>query len=263
MLLGIAGDIIGLFGCYAAFAGTWEEKGRWGNTMSESKIMIDQIPAVLYGEVSDRCFLYIHGKLGFKEEAESFAEIACTKCWKVLSIDLPEHGERKQEKDRFNPWCVVPELETVLQYMQQHFKTIGLRANSIGAWFAMQSFDGTEFERCLFVSPVLDMEKLIQNMMQWAGVSEERLKKESLIPTDFGEILSWEYYEYVKAHLITQWQCQTDILYAGNDNMTALKTVDEFAEQFHASLTIMKNGEHWFHTPEQLMVLNQWITERV
>lgn len=231
--------------------------------MKENKILIDRIPAVFYGEASGKCFLYIHGKFGFKEEAETFAEIANTKGWQVLSIDLPEHGERKQEKDRFNPWCVVPELEMVLRYIRQHFKTIGLRANSIGAWFAMQSFDGSEFERCLFVSPVLDMEKLIQDMIQWAGVSEERLKKESLISTDFGETLSWEYYEYAKAHPITRWQCQTDILYAGNDNMTARNTVNKFAEQFHASLTVMEHGEHWFHTPEQLVVLDQWDTEHV
>lgn len=225
--------------------------------------MIDEIPAVFYGETSDKCFLYIHGKLGFKEEAESFAKIACTKGWQVLSIDLPEHGERKQEKDRFNPWCIVQELKMVLRYMQQHYKIIGLRANSIGAWFAMQSFSGSEFERCLFVSPVLDMEKLIQNMMQWAGVSEERLKAESLIPTDFGETLSWEYYEYAKTHPIVRWQCQTEILYAGNDNMTTRETAEEFAEHFHASLTVVENGEHWFHTPEQLIALNQWVARQI
>lgn len=231
--------------------------------MKNRKLSIDKIPAVLYGEVSEKCFFYIHGKLGFKEEAESFAEIAGAKGWQVLSIDLPEHGERRQEKDKFNPWCVVPELKTVLHYIQQHFKTVGLRANSIGAWFAMQSFDGLEFDRCLLVSPVLDMENLIQNMMQWAGVSEESLKKESLIPTEFGEILSWKYYEYSKAHPIIKWRSRTDILYAGKDNMTAKKTVDEFAEQYHSSLTVMENGEHWFHTPEQLAVLNRWAADRV
>lgn len=99
--------------------------------------------------------------------------------------------------------------------------------------------------------------------MQWAGVSEERLKTEFLIPTDFGEILSWEYYEYAKAHSITEWQSPTDILYAGNDNMTARETVDKFVERFHTSLRVMENGEHWFHTPEQLAVLNQWVAESV
>lgn len=231
--------------------------------MEQRKLTITKIPAVLYGTASPKCFLYIHGKFGLKEEAESFAEIAGAKGWQVLSIDLPEHGERKEENDRFNPWCVIPELKTVLRYVQQNFKTIGLRAASIGAWFAMESFDGSEFETCLFVSPVLDMEKLIQNMMRQASVSEEKLKKESLIPTDFGETLSWKYYEYAKAHPITEWRCRTDILYAGNDNMTARKTVDEFMEQCHASLTVMENGEHWFHTPEQLAILNQWTKERV
>lgn len=86
--------------------------------------------------------------------------------------------------------------------MKRHFKTIGLRANSIGTWFAMQGLDSLEFERCLFVSPVLNMEKLIQNMMLWAGVSEERLKGDSLTPTDFRETLSRKYYEYVKARPI-------------------------------------------------------------
>lgn len=231
--------------------------------MNRKKLTIDKIPAILYGEDSKKCFLYLHGKQGFKEEAEPFAEIAGAKGWQVLGIDLPEHGERGQEKDRFNPWCVVPELRMVLGYIQQHFETIGLKADSIGAWFAMQSFDGSQFERCLFVSPVLDMEDLIQNMMRWAGVSEVRLERESRIPTNFGETLSWEYYEYAKAHPISVWRCLTDILYGGRDNMTARKTAEEFAKRFHSSLTVMEEGEHWFHTPEQLAVLNQWAGERV
>lgn len=188
--------------------------------MRKIKSTIDKIPVIVYGETSGNCFLYIHGKQGFKEEAKSFAEIVVPKGWQVLSIDLPEHGERKREKDRFNPWCVVPELKMILQYMKQYYTKIGLRANSIGTWFAMQSFCGLEFEKYLFVSPVLDMKKLIQNMMQWAAVSEERLEAESLIPTDF-------------------------------------------AERFHSSLTIMKDGEHWFHTPEQLDVLDKWTADSV
>jgi len=225
--------------------------------------MIEKIPAVLYGTESEKCFLFIHGKMGYKEEAEAFAEIAGEKGWQVLSIDLPEHGERKAEADTFNPWNVVPELNIVLTYMQQQFTTLGLRANSIGAWFAMQSFSGSEFDKCLFVSPVLDMEKLIGNMMLWAAVSEERLKDEKLIPTEFGETLSWQYYEYVKAHPIKSWQCQTDILYADQDNMTSRDIVDDFVRRFDSSLTVMEDGEHWFHTPKQLDVLNRWVREHV
>ena len=47
------------------------------------------IPAVLYGAPSSRVWLCLHGKCGFKEEAASFAELACPKGWQVLAIDLP------------------------------------------------------------------------------------------------------------------------------------------------------------------------------
>lgn len=227
--------------------------------MKSIKMKIENIPAILYGIKSNKCFLFLHGKQGCKEEAEDFAKIVVAKGWQVLAIDLPEHGERKGEEDSFNPWCIVPELQSVLSYMQQNWTTLALRANSIGAWFAMQSYSGLEFERCMFVSPILNMKKLIDNMMTWARVSEEKLKSELLIPTDFGETLSWKYYTYAKEHPITRWSCNTYILYAGKDNMTARKTVEAFAEKFQATVTVMENGEHWFHTKEQLEVLDKWI----
>jgi hypothetical protein len=32
-----------------------------------------------------------------------------------------------------------------------------------------------------------------------------------------------------------------------------------FVKTHHASLTIMEDGEHWFHTEEQMQFLDQWI----
>ncbi len=32
-----------------------------------------------------------------------------------------------------------------------------------------------------------------------------------------------------------------------------------FAEQHNAELTVMENGEHWFHTAEQMAFLDAWI----
>jgi surfactin synthase thioesterase subunit len=226
--------------------------------MKSKKFSITNIPAIIYGEPSEQCFLFIHGKQGNKEEAAAFADIVCPKGWQVLGIDLPEHGERKQEKNAFNPWHVIPELKEILEYLQRYWNNIGLRANSIGAWFAMQSFHGSEFAKSLFVSPILDMEKLIQNLMMGTGVTEEMLKDKQLIETNFGETLSWKYYQFVKEHPITEWNCKTHILYGGKDNMTSKDIVYGFANRFHATLTVMEDGEHWFHTPEQLQVLNQW-----
>lgn len=226
--------------------------------MREEKFAINSIPSVLYGEPNDRIYLFVHGKCGCKEEGRAFAEIVCPKGWQVLAIDLPEHGERQNGKPSFDPWHVVPELRSVIVYTQQHWRHIALRATSIGAWFSMQAFVGELLEKALFVSPVLDMEKLIRNMIQWVGVDEARLQAEEEISTDFGETLSWRYLQFAREHPVAGWAINTAILYPGRDNLTTRTTVDEFAHHFGCDLTIIKDGEHWFHTPEQLAVLQKW-----
>lgn len=226
--------------------------------MKQERTLIDGIPSIIYGEKSDKVYLFIHGQNGHKEEAESFAEIALQKGWQVLSIDLPEHGERKTEINRFYPWIIVPELQKLWGYLNFRWEHIALRATSIGAWFSMLAFADKHIEKSLFVSPVLDMGHLIANMMQWTGVSKAELEAQKTIPTDFGQTLSWEYYLYTKQHLIIRWSSDTKVLYGSEDNLTERSTVNEFVERFHCSLTVMENGEHWFHTAEQLSVLNHW-----
>lgn len=165
--------------------------------------------------------------------------------------------------ERFAPWEVVPELQAVYGFAQQRWKTIRLYANSIGAYFSLLAFRGDKLEKCLFVSPVLDMEKLIGNMMGWAGVTREQLKEAGEIPTAFGETLSWNYLTYASEHRIKKWDSPTAILYAGQDHLTARQTVDSFAQRFGCTVTVMENGEHWFHTEEQLAVLDAWIRKEI
>ena len=228
--------------------------------MDAVSLSIGHIPAMLWGPPSEQVYIFVHGKCGCKEEGAAFADIVCPRGRQVLSIDLPGHGYRKDEMDRFDPWHVVPELDAVLDYAHSRWPHVSLRANSIGAWFSMLS-DAGKLENCLLVSPVLDMERLIRRMMGWAGVSEEQLERQQTIPTAFGETLSWPYYCYAREHPITCWDAPTAILYAGKDDLTERDTVDDFAARFHCRLTVMEEGEHWFHTPEQLAVLDRWTAE--
>lgn len=221
-------------------------------------MIIENIPAVIYGNQSDKVYLFVHGQGGNKEEAESFAEIVTEKGWQVLSIDLPEHGERKEETERFYPWIVVPELQKIWKYMRAHWKQVSLIANSIGAWFSMLAFQDKKINKSLFVSPIIDMEHLIHNMMQWAGVTEERLEIEKSIPTTFGQTLSWKYLLYAKQNPVSRWNCKTKILYGSADNLTERSIVDAFVHHFGCELKVMDNGEHWFHTEEQLAFLHEW-----
>ena len=43
------------------------------------------------------------------------------------------------------------------------------------------------------------------------------------------------------------------------DNLTSYETILNFTNKSKAHLTIMKDGEHWFHTDEQMEFLNNWI----
>ena len=112
--------------------------------------------------------------------------------------------------------------------------------------------------RAYFISPIVNMEKLICDMMAWARVTEAELKLKGVVHTAFGEDLSWEYLRYVRTHPI-DWTVPTQILYGSRDNLTALETISDFAEKHNALLTVMENGEHWFHTEEQMRFLDEWI----
>lgn len=230
---------------------------------STTQFMVHHIPVVLHGDSSEKLFLYIHGKMGRKEEAARFAEIVCPKGYQVLSMDLPGHGERADEMERFVPWEVVPELQAVYANTQKRWKRISLYANSIGAYFSLLALRDAKLEKSLFVSPILDMEKLIRDMMDWAGVTQEQLQQAGEIPTAFGETLSWSYLTYAAEHRITEWDSPTAILYAGHDHLTARETVDAFAKRFGCTVTVMENGEHWFHTEEQMAVLDAWLRKEI
>lgn len=134
--------------------------------MKTQKLEISGIPALLYGKESRKVYLYVHGKMGCKEEALPFAELACPAGYQVLAVDLPEHGERKNSPERLLPWVVVPELQFMDQYARVHWRQISLRATSIGAWFSMLALQEKALRRALFVSPIVDMEDLIGRMMQ-------------------------------------------------------------------------------------------------
>ena len=224
-----------------------KETGMWGHT-----------PYLCYGQTSDQVCLFLHGQSGHKEEGERFAQIANPKGWQVVAIDLPQHGQRQGGAEPFLPWVVVPELEQVWQELQGRWKRIALRANSIGAWLAMLALAGKPVDTCLFVSPVVDMENLIQTMMTWAGVTEERLEREREIPTDFGQTLSWDYLKYVRQHPIHALRAHTNILYGDQDNLVPQPVVECFARAEGAHLTVYPGGEHWFHTPEQMKVMGTW-----
>ena len=192
--------------------------------------------------------LYIHGKGGSHLEAKQY-EQNC-KGFDIIGFDY----------DEYLPWVVKEQIRVEYDRLAEKYDEIYIIANSIGAYFSMLALHDRNIKKALFISPVLDMEKLILDMMSWANVTEEELYKKGEIETDFGEVLSWEYLKFTRSNPII-WNVCTEILYAEKDNLISCKTVENFVATHNANLTKMKGGEHWFHTDEQLDFLNKWMTK--
>ena len=192
--------------------------------------------------------IYVHGKGGSAGEAEYYKSLFPKD--EVIGFDY-----RSQ-----TPWEAKKEFSAFFAVQRSQCEHLTLVANSIGAFFALSSLDETLVDRAYLISPVVDMEALICNMMQWANVTEQELAEQREIATDFGETLSWEYLCYVRKHPII-WNVPTGILYGEHDNLTSIETVSAFVKQHRAELTVMPDGEHWFHTEEQMQFLNHWIRE--
>ena len=190
--------------------------------------------------------VYIHGKDGSSGESEHY---------KPLFPDCDVIG---MDYKTFTPWETGKEIHGFVEKLKASYDNIILLANSIGAFFSMNSDIDSLIQKAYFISPIVDMEKLISDMMTWANVTEEELKSRSVIHTSFGEDLSWEYLSYIRNHPI-KWECPTNILYGSCDTMTALHTIKDFAEKHNAVLTVMENGEHWFHTAEQMRFVDDWL----
>lgn len=126
----------------------------------------------------------------------------------------------------------------------------------------MNALSKMKIKKAFFISPIVDMEKVILNMMTLANVLEQLLKEKQTINTSFGETLSWNYLNYVRNHPI-KWNIPTEILYGENDYLTSLETISDFAKNNNAGVTVMKNGEHWFHTKEEMDFLDQWIKSKL
>ena len=193
--------------------------------------------------------VYVHGKEGSAGEAEHYKTL------------FPSHEVIGFDYRSQTPWEAKKEFVTFFTEQRNQCEHLTLVANSIGAYFALSSLNEMLVDNAFFISPVVDMEALIGNMMKWSNVTERELTEKREIATNFGETLSWEYLCYVRKHPII-WNVPTCILYGEHDNLTSIETVSAFAKLHHADLTVIPGGEHWFHTDEQMQFLDKWIRER-
>lgn len=233
--------------------------------MIKEKLLIDNIPAILWGEKSSKIVIAVHGNMSSKEDVpiSILAEEAIPLGYQVLSFDLPEHGDRKEEPTPCKVQNCVADLEKVISFAKTQAETISLFANSMGAYFSLLAYKDEILHQSLFLSPVVDMERIISNMMKWLNITEERLEKEQEISTFIGQTLYWDYYQYVKQNPIMKWSNTTSILYGKKDNLCEYDIVQSFVATYNCKLEIVENAEHYFHTEEDLDIYRNWLKKQL
>ncbi|MDF2905467.1 MAG: alpha/beta fold family hydrolase [Herbinix sp.] len=230
--------------------------------MIKESIIINNIPSILWGEKSDKLYLFVHGKMSNKESAEAFAEIANARGYQVLSFDLPAHGDRQDFNYRCDIWNGIHDLNVIGDYARHNWNYLSLYGCSLGAYFSLHAYQDIHFDQCLLQSPILDMEYLIHNMFLWFDVTEERLEQEKEIPTPI-DILTWDYYCYVKSHPIDKWLSPTCILFGSLDQLQNRSIMEFFAQKFRCSLTVSEGCDHPFASDKEGEIVTQWIIKHL
>lgn len=190
--------------------------------------------------------IYIHGKGGNVKEAKHYQSI--------LSDSVVTGFDYKSQ----TPYEAKAEFSNLYDVYSKGYKRVILVANSIGAYLAMNALAEKKIYKALFISPIVDMERLIKDMMKRSDITEAELEKKREIITKFGKKILWEYLSYVRNNPIL-WNIPTCILYGGKDNLTSKETMTGFADRIGAALTIMEDGEHRFHRDEEKKFLDKWI----
>ena len=232
--------------------------------MKIERKVIDGIPALIWGDKSDKVFITVHGNMSNKEDEviKILAEIVVNSGYQLLSFDLPEHGDRKNDTAYLcKVQNCVKDLNDIMEYAKKNYKKINLCACSMGAYFSLLAYKTEDVGQCIFLSPIVNMKIVIDNMMIWSNVTEKELQALKEIKTNFKETLYWDYYKYVKDNPVTNWNKKTYILYGNKDNMQSEDIIKAFSNKFNYTLQILENGEHYFHTKEQLDFYKEWLNK--
>ena len=116
----------------------------------------------------NKVVIYIHGKGGNAEESVHY---------KSLFSDCDVVGLNYTAQF---PWEAKKEFPPLFDLICKNYKSVQVIANSIGAYLAMNALSDKQIEKAYFISPVVNMEKLITDMMFTSNVTEDELRDSAM-----------------------------------------------------------------------------------
>ncbi|MGN0480300.1 MAG: alpha/beta hydrolase, partial [Lachnospiraceae bacterium] len=105
-----------------------------------------------------RLVIYVHGKGGNAKESEHYKMFFAGS--DVIGFDYKVQ----------NPWEAQREFSSFYDLHSAGYDDVILIANSIGAFLSMNALAEKKISQAMFISPIVNMEKLITDMMMWSDV---------------------------------------------------------------------------------------------
>lgn len=198
-----------------------------------------------------KVIVYIHGLKGNAKEIENFSYL--NEDYVLVGLDYIDG----------NPWELKETIKNEFINITKGFKEVYVIANSIGALYTFDYLYKLNIKKAFFISPLLNMHQIIKNMMKDNNISEELLKEKQFITLNDGTMLSHEYYAHTR-QMNKNWNIPTEILYGDKDELVDLKSVIAFLRKYpNSKLTISKESGHYFHTPNDLEIIKNWIKSSI
>ena len=225
------------------------------------ELVLDGVPALRWGKPGGRAVIGVHGQFSNKHDPVMARCGDVIASWgdQLITFDLPAHGDRQDDK-AFTPMDASPEVRAFAQLARSQSTEVSLLANSIGAYFSLCDTPAGTFEHAWLVSPLLDLEYYIRDIMAEYSVTDERLEAQTVIDTPRG-VLERPYLRFVEEHP-AQLNAPSWIIRGDQDEMVPLDTLSRFVGAPGVELVQVEGGQHFLGQPPHIDTVVAWFEER-
>ena len=224
-------------------------------------LVLDGVPALRWGGPGGRAVVGVHGQFGDKRDPvmARCAEVIASHGDHLITFDLPTHGERR-DGTAFTAMAASGEVRSFVQLAREEATEVSLLAISVGAYVALCDMPSRTFERAWLVSPLLDLERYVRDVMSACSVTDERLEAETVVDTPRAS-LSWPDLCFLMEHPVRldmpSWTIRGD-----GDDVVPREALSRFLSAPGAELVEIAGGPHFLGEPPYLDTVASWFAQR-
>lgn len=195
------------------------------------------ITATLFtGEKADRVVVALHGYMSNRrsDTIVNVAGVGAERGVAVLSFDMPEHGDRIDQKETLTVKHAVSDFRRVIAYAKDNVsEKISIFGTSLGAYFGLLAVKGNKaIDHVMLKSPALNPPKILENLTDSiAEWPEERevLNATRILLANMTYDENYSKDEYDVYHCYKDRVCAPiDIIHGSDDRLVTMEDVYSF-----------------------------------